>query len=203
MSARRWVWGWAVSVVLGSLGWASAARAETGWLASSVRFDVTQRYALFGGPGSVGAGLQWTASARRAFAVEAAWNLRSRFAELRGDHAWQLARGSWAALRAEGGASLYAVPGPWDVGLGPHVGLALQLGRPWLNAQLGLQSGVDLFARGPGLRLPQRLLLGLTGAVGPLGWGLLARVGADLEPGRAFVARAEAVLLLSWDRIGG
>jgi hypothetical protein len=176
---------------------AAEVRAEGGWLAASTRFESETRYALFGGPGSIGAGAQWRVADSRAWSGEAAWSLASRFVELRAAHSWRLWQGDWVSVRADGGASLAVVPGPWDAGLGPHAGLMLDIGKAVLSGQLGVQSGLELFARKLGPRLPQRLVLGLGGRAGNVGWWLLGRVGADLEPGRAFVGRAEAVLVLS------
>jgi hypothetical protein len=178
---------------------ATSPRAEVGWLASSARLEAEQRLSVFGGPGAIGGGAQWAVDeAARAFSAEASWSLFGRFLELRGDHLWMLRRGGWVSVSASAGLSAWLVPQPFDRGLGGHAALTVDLGRAVFSVAAGLQTEVAVFARAPGPRFAERLFLGLAGAAGPLGWALLARAGADFEPGRPFVARAELVLELSW-----
>lgn len=187
------------SVVLATLLAAGVAVADVGWLAASARREGTAEYAVVGGPGSLGLAAQWwVPKASRAWVVEAGWSLPDRYLEARGEHLWLLFRSDWVGVSAAAGASLFAVPGPLDVGLGPHAALTLDVGRPVFSVQLGLQTEATFFARQPSVRFPQRLLAGFAGRIGPIAWALRGRVGADLEPQRAFVGRAEAVLVLGW-----
>lgn len=182
-------------------GAAQVAHAEVGWLASTARIDAPQRFAVFGGPNDVGTGAQLTfAQGTQAASVEVLWALAMRNAEARIAHLWLLRKGDWVSLSAAVSGSVIVVPGPFDLGFGPNGALTLNIGRRALSVQLGVQTGAEVFVREFGPRFVERLFLGITGAAGPIGWGLLARAGADLEPGQPFVGRADVVLALSWLR---
>jgi hypothetical protein len=180
---------------------AQVAHAEAGWLASTARIDATQRFAVFGGPNDVGAGAQlaW-AFGTQALSLEASWALAMRNAEARVAHLWLLRRREWVSLSASVGGSLIVVPGPLDVGFGPHGTFTVNIGRRPLSLQIGLQTGAEAFVRAFGPRFVERLFLGITGRAGPVGWGVLSRAGVDLEPGQPFVGRADVILALSWLR---
>jgi len=181
---------------------ATAAQADATWLAARGRLAPETRLEVFAGVRSVGAGvvLPDDASARAALAAEGLWNYLDRTAELRGARVWQLTEPGLATASASLGVSALLVPeGVPTLGAGPHAGLSLALGGRAFSVQLGLQAGLELFGTQPPVRFPVRALLGVDVALGPVSLALLARAGADLEPGRAFfVGRGDVILALGW-----
>ncbi len=177
------------------------ANAEAGWLTSRGRLLPQTRLEAWGGPRSVGVGVLRpdAPGATAGLGVEVAWILPDRVATLRVGRAWQLTRVGLASVSTTLGAAGWVVPeAALDLGLGPHAGLALSLGGDVFSVDLGLQTGVELFVRQVGPRLPQRAQLGLTLRLGDWAVSTMARLGADLLPGRGFVGRGELVVSLSW-----
>jgi hypothetical protein len=196
------------AAVLALLIWAPAAIGEAAWLTARGRLAPALRVEAFGGLRSLGAGVVLpdaaTADApepRAAFALEGQWSYADRAAEVRGTRVWQFTSSGVATASATAGVSLLLVPvGDVDLGLGPHGGLTLSLGGRTFSVDLGLQAGVEFFGRRPPCRVPLRAVLGLNLIVGPVSVSLLARGGADLQPGAFFVMRGDFVLSLGWLR---
>lgn len=190
-------------VALGVAGLATAAAADGAWLTARGRLAPESRLEAFGGVRAVGVGVVVPddAGAGAALAAEAAYGYLDRTVELRGSRVWQLTRAArFASASASVGVSALLVPeGAPALGAGPHAGLTLALGGRTFSVQLGVQAGLEVFGTQPAVRVPLRALLGLDFALGPVSLALLARAGADLEPGRPFaVGRGDAVLVLGW-----
>lgn len=179
----------------------TGARADAGWLTSRGRVQPQSRLEAWGGPHSFGAGVLLLDEGRddRGVGLEVAWVVPDRVAALRLGRTWQLTRVGVAAVSATVGGTGWFVPSPLlDLGAGPQASLGLTLGGEVFSVELGLQSGVEVFVRQEGPRLPQRAQLGFSLRLGHWAVSLLARLGADVLPGRGFVGRGEAVLSLSW-----
>ena len=188
-----------VSLAVGVL--ATAAHADASWLGAHGRLFPTARLEVYGGPRAVGAGVVQPdhPEARSGVSAEASWSLGNRVLELRGARSWQLTSARFATPSVLLGFAGYVVPeGGFDLGVGPHLGATLNLGGDTFNVDLGLQTGVEVFVRAPGARLPQRALLVFNLHVGDFTVALMGRVGADLRPGHLFVVQADASLALGW-----
>lgn len=179
----------------------TGALADAGWLTSRGLVQPQPRLEAWGGPHSFGAGLLLLDDGRddRGVGLEVAWVVPDRVAALRIGRTWQLTRVGVAAVSATVGGTGWFVPSPLlDLGVGPQASLGLTLGGEVISVEFGLQSGVEVFVRQEVPRLPQRAQLGLSMRLGDWAVSLLARIGADVLPGRGFVGRGEAVLSLGW-----
>ena len=110
---------------------------------------------------------------------------------------WQLAPTRFATATANLGTSLFVVPSGFDAGVGPNGGVTLSLGGQTVSVDLGLQTGSDVFVRGA-VRLPQRALVGVTARVFDFTISAMARAGADIVPGHAFVGRGDFMVSVGW-----
>jgi hypothetical protein len=190
---RAWVW-----VVLGL---SSTCWAEASWLTARGRLLEETRLEVWGGPRTVGLGLVSPdgPGARAGLGAEVAYVIPDRVAELRGSRVWQFTAPRFGTASASLGITGIVVPeGNFDLGVGPHAGLVLALGGEHFTVDLGLQTGLELFVRQQGPRLPQRALLGLNFHLGQLSVSVMARIGADLLPGHPFVGRGEFIVALGW-----
>jgi hypothetical protein len=180
----------------------SVGRAEAGWLTSRGRLLPETRLEAFVGTRSFGFGFVRPDSAnpRAGLSFEGVVGYSDRDAELRGARTWQFPPTQGATASVSVGGAAFIVPDrAVDGGLGPHATLALSLGGKTFTVDLSLQSGAELFFRQPGLaRFPQRAGLGLHLRLSEFTVALMARAGADLIPGRAFVGRGEVVLSVGW-----
>jgi hypothetical protein len=182
---------------------APAAFAEAGWLTARGRLVPRTRVEAYAGTRSFGLGLVRTddANPRAGVSVEAVVGFLDRDVEVRGARVWQFSPTAFATGSVALGGAAFFVPdrmGP-DGGLGPHGTLSLSLGGEVFRVDLSLQTGAELFFRAPlTLRLPQRAGLGLHLQLGEFAVALMARTGADVVPGRAFVGRGEVMLGVSW-----
>jgi len=178
---------------------ASVSRAEGQWLTSRGRIAEETRLEVFGGARTFGVGaVRPNDEGRAAWSAEAVYAFRDRVIELRGARVWQFTPTRFATASVNAGTSMYVVPEQFNLGLGPNVGLALGLGGPRVSVDLGLQTGLDVFAAGAHLRLPQRLSIGVTVRVCDFTISAMARAGADIVPGHAFVGRGDFVLSIGW-----
>ncbi len=180
---------------------ATTAHAEGQWLTVRARIASETRVEAWGGGRSVGLGLMTPAgadNARRAWSAELAYAFVDRVFEARAAHVWQLTKPQFATASATLGASGFLVPGSSNGGIGPTAGLSLSLGGPRFSVDLGLQTGIDLFATGTSPRLPQRATIGVTGRILNFTLSAMARAGADIVPNHAFVGRADFVLCIGW-----
>lgn len=188
---------WCVVVVIS----AGLAHAEAGWLTSHGRVADSTRLEAFGGTRSVGLGavVPDAGNRRAAISFEGAYAYFDRTAELRGARLWQLTRNGTATVSASLGGSFHVVPyDVFDFGVGPHGALTLALGGEVWSFDLGIQTGAELFIRGPIGRFPERLLIGVSGHFGSFSVSLQGRAGVDVIVGHGFIGRAEAVLSIGW-----
>ncbi len=188
---------WCVMVALS----AGLAHAEAGWLTSHGRVADTTRLEVFGGTRSFGLGavISDAGNRRAATSIEAVYAYFDRAAELRGGRVWQLTGNGTATLSASLSGSLHVVPyDAFDFGLGPHGALTLALGGDVFSFDVGLQTGAELFIRGPIGRFPERILIGVSVRLGNFSLSLQGRAGVDVIVGHGFIGRAEAVLSLGW-----
>jgi len=119
--------------------------------------------------------------------------------EARGGLGWQLgAAGPWSFSAQAGGALLVPTRGLPDVGVGPMGGISVGLGGEAFEGFVGAQAGAEVFVRGLAFRVPLRALVGLRLRVGGLAASVVARGGADLEPGLFPTFRGEVALLVGW-----
>lgn len=136
---------------------------------------------------------------RRALLAELHSTPLDGFLELRLGMLWQLVSAGLFSVTTQLNGALFApTRGPLDVGLGPEAGISVGLGGDGFEVFLGAQAGAEGFARGPGVRFPARLALGLRAGIGGFRASLVARAGADFEPGLLPTGRAEVALLLGW-----
>lgn len=181
---------------------ASVAWAEAGWLTARGRLLDETRLEAFVGTRSFGAGFvrSDTSNPRAGFSVEGVVGFTDRTAELRAARVWQLSQTRFGTASASVGGAAFLVPDrAFDAGLGPQAQLALSLGGRVFSVDLALQTGVELFFRQQGgARFPQRALIGLNLRLGEFTVSAMARLGADLFPGRAFVGRGEAMVSVGW-----
>lgn len=176
-----------------------AAWAEGQWLTSRGRLVPETRLEVFGGGRAFGVGIvRPNDEARAAWSAELVYAYTDRVVELRGARVWQFTQTRFATGSVNAGTSLYVLPERFNLGLGPTAGLTLSLGGQTVSVDLGLQTGVDLFAVGALPRLPQRASIGVTVRVSDFTVSAMARAGADLMPGHAFVGRGDVVLALGW-----
>lgn len=178
----------------------TVSAAESSWLAAHGRVDSDARASVWGGTRSVGLGVAVPDAngARAALTGEAQYAFFDRVVELRGARLWQLTAPRLVTLSAAVSGAVFLVPeGQVDIGAGPHASLTASIGGPRFSVDLSVQSGVELFARGP-TRLPERLSLGVSFTVGPLAFTVAGRAGLDLVPAGAFVFRGEAVACIGW-----
>lgn len=187
----------ALSLLAGS----AAALAESGWLTARGRLAPELRVEAWGGPRSVGAGFLRPdePGAPAGLGAEVAYVIPDRVLTLRAGRAWQLTRTGFATASATlGGAAWFVPQVDFDLGIGPHAGLALALGGERFTVDLGLQAGLEIFVRYGGPRVPVRAQLGASLRLGEWAVGAMARAGADVLPGEGFVGRGEVILSLSW-----
>ena len=190
-----------LALVLAGVLWAPAASADASWLGAHGRLFPSVRLEVYGGPRAVGAGVVQPdhPEARSGVSAEASWSLANRVLELRGARTWQLTQTRFATPSVLLGFAGYVVPeGGFDLGVGPHLGATLNLGGDTFNVDLGLQTGIEVFVRAPGARLPQRALLVFNLHVGDFTVALMARSGVDLRPGHQLVVQADLALGLGW-----
>lgn len=191
MSAR---WAVVASVVASCV-----ASAEGQWLTARGRLVPQTRLEVWGGARTVGVGAaRSNEEATAAWSAELAYAFTDRVVELRAARLWQFTRSRFATASANAGTSVFVVPVGFNLGLGPNVGLTLSLGGEAVSVDLGLQSGVDLFIFEAAPRLPQRALIGVTVRVRDFTISAMARAGADLVPGHAFVFRGDFMVSLGW-----
>jgi hypothetical protein len=184
---------------------ATPALADAGWLTARGRLLDQVRAEVWGGPRSVGLGVVVPdgPGAMAGLGAEVLWSLVDRTAELRGTRQWQLSATRFGTASATVGVSGIVVPeGAFDLGIGPHAGLTLSLGGDVFTVDLGLQTGLELFVRQQGPRLPQRALIGLNLKLSHWTVSAMARIGADIQPGRAFAGRGEFIVSLGWLGLG-
>jgi hypothetical protein len=187
--------------LLAVVSWSGVSVAEGAWLTARGRLLPETRLEAFGGPRSLGVGLVHPDAdgAPAGVAVEVAYVLPDRVAELRGNRVWQFTAPRFGTASASLGLTGIVVPeGAFDLGIGPQAGLTLALGGDTFTVDLGLQSGLELFVRQVTPRLPQRALVGLNFHLGKVSASVMARMGVDLLPGRPFVGRGEVILSLGW-----
>ncbi len=178
---------------------AGASRAEGQWLTSRGRLQPETRLEVWGGARSFGVGLvRPNEEARAAWSAEAVYAFADRVIELRGARVWQFTKTRFATASVNAGTSLYLVPERFNVGLGPTAGLTLSLGGQNVSVELGLQTGIDVFAVQTQPRLPQRALIGVTVRARDFTISAMARAGADIVPGHSFVGRGDFMLSLGW-----
>jgi hypothetical protein len=181
---------------------AHEARAETGWLTSRGRLLPETVVEAFVGTRSFGAGFVRTDTnnPRAGLSFEGVVGFTDRDAELRGARVWQLGEARFATASVSVGGAAFIIPDrAFDLGLGPQAQLALSLGGRVFSVDLALQTGLELFLRQQGApRLPQRAVLGLHLRVSEFTLAVMARVGADLFPGRNFVGRGEVMVSVGW-----
>ncbi|MBM4783975.1 MAG: hypothetical protein GQE15_40405 [Archangiaceae bacterium] len=182
---------------------AMTAHAEGGWLSARGRLLPETRMEAFVGTRSFGAGFLRTdaGSARAGLTFEGVVGFTDRDAELRGARVWQVTQTGFATTSVSLGGAAFIVPdrAAFDLGIGPSATLALSLGGPVFSVDLSLQTGLEVFLRQQGApRLPQRAGLGLHLRVSEFTVAVMARIGADLFPGRNFVGRGEVMLSVGW-----
>lgn len=176
----------------------TSAFADAGWLSTRTRSTSGPLAQLYAGTDAFGAGI---AAPRGSTAVvgELDWRWRDRVGEARVFTVFHFRQGSFAQVAAFVGGTIIGVPqSPADLGLGPQLGISLGLGGQRFWVDLGLQSGMELFARSGTPRFVERAVIALCLQLGHFTASLIARAGADLEPRRNFVGRGEAVLALGW-----
>lgn len=177
------------TLALAAILTAGLAHADAAWLTTRGRLPDATQVTAFAGLHEVGAGFS-----RDGLGAEAAWAYGDRVLELRATRGWQLTR----FLAGYAGLTGLLVPqDALDLGLGPHVGLALALGVPAFSVQLGGSTGAEIFARGTA-RFVERVHLGLTTRLGRFSAGLTLRAGVDLSPGAGFVVRTDGAIALGW-----
>lgn len=181
---------------------APVARAEAGWLTSRGRLLPETVVEAFVGTRSFGAGFVRTdtGNPRAGLSFEGVVGFTDRDAELRGARVWQLGEARFATASVSLGGAAFIVPDrAFDLGLGPQAQLALTLGGRVFSVDLALQTGLELFLRQQGApRLPQRAVLGLHLRISEFTVAVMARAGADVVPGRAFVGRGEVMASVGW-----
>lgn len=185
-----------------SLG-ASLAHAEAGWLSARGRLLPETRVEAFVGTRSFGAGFLRTdtGNSRAGLTFEGVVGFTDRDAELRGARVWQVTQTGFATTSVSLGGAAFIVPdrAAFDLGIGPQATLALSLGGPTFSVDLSLQTGLEVFLRQQGApRLPQRAGLGLHLRISEFTIAAMARIGADVLPGRNFVGRGEVMLSVGW-----
>ncbi len=177
----------------------TVASAEGQWLTSRGRLVPETRFEAWGGPRTAGIGVvRPNADATAAWSAELVYAFLDRVVELRAARVWQFTRTRFATASVNAGTSVFVVPVGLNLGLGPTAGLALSLGGKTVSLDLGLQTGVDLFIFEASPRLPQRASIGVTVRVRDFTFSAMARTGADLVPGHAFVFRGDFILSLGW-----
>lgn len=193
-----------ISLVAGT---AAVSFAEAGWLSARGRLLPETRVEAFVGTRSFGAGFVRTDTGdpRAGLSFEGVVGFTDRDAELRGARLWQLTRTGGATASVSVGGAAFIVPGPaFDLGIGPHAALNLSLGGQVFCVDLSLQTGLELFLRQQGApRLPQRAGLGLHLRLSEFTVSAMARVGADVFPGRSFVGRGEVMVSVGWLGLDG
>lgn len=182
---------------------AATSSAEAGWLSARGRLLPETRLEAFVGTRSFGAGVLRTdtGNPRAGLTFEGVVGFTDRDAELRGARVWQVTQTGFATTSVSLGGAAFIVPdrAAFDLGIGPHASLALSLGGPVFSVDLSLQTGLEVFLRQQGApRLPQRAGLGLHLRVSEFTIAAMARIGADLFPGRNFVGRGEVMLSVGW-----
>lgn len=142
----------------------------------------------------VGGAIPLAASSRRHFVVEGQWNIPDRAGEIRAAWTWGLATEGVFTSMLSLGPTVAIVPyGAFDVGMGPHVSLFLGLGGTLFRVELGIETGVEVFARTGGPRFPQRTVLGFHSVFERFTGAVMLRAGTDIELTRPFVGRIELV----------
>lgn len=182
---------------------AAISSAEAGWLSARGRLVPETRVEAFVGTRSFGVGVLRTdtGNPRAGLAFEGVVGFTDRDAELRGARVWQVTQTGFATTSVSLGGAAFIVPdrAAFDLGIGPHASLALSLGGPVFSVDLSLQTGLEVFLRQQGApRLPQRAGLGLHLRVSEFTIAAMARIGADVFPGRNFVGRGEVMLSVGW-----
>lgn len=178
---------------------AGASRAEGQWLTLRGRLLPETRLEVWGGARTFGVGLvRPNDEARAAWSAELVYAFTDRVIELRGARVWQFTKTRFATASVNAGTSVYIVPERFNAGLGPTAGLTLSLGGQWVSVDLGLQTGIDVFAVEAQPRLPQRASIGVTVRVSDFTISAMARAGADIVPGHNFVGRGDFMLSLGW-----
>lgn len=181
---------------------AGTAHAEAGWLTARGRLLPETVVEAFVGTRSFGAGFVRTDTnnPRAGLSFEGVVGFTDRDAELRGARVWQLGAARFATASVSLGGAAFIVPDrAFDLGLGPQAQLALSLGGRVFSVDLALQTGLELFLRQQGApRLPQRAVLGLHLRISEFTVAVMARAGADVFPGRAFVGRGEVMVSVGW-----
>lgn len=182
--------------LLALLALPGAARAEGPWVGTAAHPADGTAFELRGGTRTLEAAAL-RGNGRVADGLELVYAFPDRVTEVRGARSWRLtAPDRIFAVSAQAGASVLFVGGPFDLGLGPHGALVLGWQGAHVAFDLGAQAGAEIFFRTGGPRFPLRLLTRLGLRFGRFGVGLAGRAGVDLEPGRFFALRYEALLVV-------
>lgn len=183
---------------------APVAAAEAPWLTARGHVDASH-VSLLGGTQGVGAGFLLAGAPQpelrpSAFGGEFFVLPAAGVVELRGAAQWGLTRRPelFSASAQLGLTASGVVRGPADIGVGPHAGLFAGLGGSRGEGFLGVQAGLEAFARTGGPRVPLRVLVGGRGRLGAVGLALTARAGVDLEGGGPALWRGDVLLSLDW-----
>lgn len=190
-----------LGVALATMFVALPAFAEASWFVARGRLVEETGVEAFVGTRSFGVGVTRTdtANPRAALSFEGVFGVSDRIGELLVSRVWQITPAKFATATVSLGGSAIVVPDRLvDAGLGPHGQLSLSLGTRVFSVELGLQSGIELFLRQPTPRFAQRALLGVMLRLSDFSIGAMARVGADLFIGHAFVGRGEVMVTVGW-----
>jgi hypothetical protein len=174
--------------------------AEPAWLSARARVPKATQVSGLLGTRTVGIGLLHPDGVERKAGTsgELLYSFVDRTVDARGTRLWRLtSMGLFTASFALGGA-LIVVPEGLDLGLGPHSTLNVSIGGDIVSVDLNLHAGAELFAQRVELRFPLRAGLGLTVNVGRLSVAARARLGADIQPARAFAGRGELMLVVGF-----
>ncbi len=180
---------------LSALSWA-----EPSWLTARGRLPTTARSEAFVGTRSLGLGLVKPdhESTTQGLAGELLYSFLDRTLEGRGSRVFVLSAPRFATASVALGGGVIVVPEGLDLGLGPTASLNLGLGGDTFHVDLALQTGFELFTRRLETRVPIRGLLGATLSLQAVSFSVMARIGADVQPSRAFAGRGEVVFLVGW-----
>jgi hypothetical protein len=193
-----------------TLGWVlltgclmNTAWAEPSWLTSRGRLPTSTRSEVFLGTRSVGLGIVKVdgdpeGDNDRGTGGELLYSFWDRTVEGRGSRVFVLGGFRFAKASLALGGTLILVPEGLDLGLGPNAALNFALGGNTFHVDFALQSGAELFVRQLETRVPIRGLVSFNLQVQSFSLSLMARIGADIQPGRFFAGRGEVLLSVGW-----
>ncbi len=182
-------------LLTGALTWA-----EPAWLSARARLPKSTQVSGLLGTRTVGIGLLAPDGPERkaGSSGELLYSFVDRTVDARGSRLWRLtSMGLFTASLALGG-TLIVVPEGLDLGLGPHSTLNVSIGGDVVSLDFNLHAGAELFAQRVELRFPLRAGFGFMVNVGRLSVAAKARLGADVQPSRAFAGRGELMLVLGF-----